>query len=88
MLQYTSFGETWYRGLTVSATKRFSERYQFLASYTLSKAEDNSTDFQSAFIPQNNGRGAIRRIRPGFRSASIPTASAGRRCRISGIVSC
>ena len=26
-------------------------------SYTLSKAEDNSTDFQSAFIPQNNGAG-------------------------------
>ena len=24
-------------------------------SYTLSKAEDNSTDFQSDFIPQNNG---------------------------------
>jgi outer membrane receptor for Fe3+-dicitrate len=26
-------------------------------SYTLSKAEDTSTDFQSAFIPQQNGRG-------------------------------
>ncbi len=60
ILQYSSFGETWYRGLTVSATKRFSNRYQFLASYTLSKAEDNSTDFQSAFIPQNNGAGRNR----------------------------
>jgi hypothetical protein len=30
---------------------------QFLLSYTLSKAEDNSTDFQSAFLPQDNGRG-------------------------------
>jgi len=57
ILQYTSFGETWYHGLTVSANKRFSNRYQFLASYTLSEAEDNSTDFQSAFIPQNNGVG-------------------------------
>ncbi len=57
VLQYTSFGETWYNGLTVSGTKRFSNRYQFLASYTLSKAEDNSTDFQSAFIPQSNGMG-------------------------------
>ncbi len=28
-----------------------------LVSYTLSKAEDNSTDFQSAFLPQDNGRG-------------------------------
>ncbi|HUE88583.1 MAG TPA: carboxypeptidase regulatory-like domain-containing protein [Vicinamibacterales bacterium] len=60
ILQYSSFGETWYRGLTVSATKRFTNRYQFLASYTLSKAEDNSTDFQSAFIPQNNGAGRNR----------------------------
>lgn len=60
ILQYTSFGETWYRGLTFTVNRRFSNRYQFLASYTLSKAEDNSTDFQSAFIPQNNGGGRDR----------------------------
>ncbi|MBI2834943.1 MAG: TonB-dependent receptor [Acidobacteria bacterium] len=57
ILQYTTFAETWYKGLTVSATKRYSNRYQFLASYTLSKTEDNSTDFQSAFLPQDSGRG-------------------------------
>ena len=57
ILQYTSFGETWYKGLTVSIHKRMSDNYQFLLAYTLSKAEDNSTDFQSAFIPQNNGQG-------------------------------
>jgi hypothetical protein len=57
ILQYTSFGETWYKGLTVSVNKRLSRRYQFMVSYTLSKAEDNSTDFQSAFIVQDNGRG-------------------------------
>jgi hypothetical protein len=57
ILQYTSFGDTWYRGLTATLSKQFSNRYQFLGSYTLSKAEDNSTDFQSAFIPQSNGRG-------------------------------
>jgi hypothetical protein len=57
VLQYTSFGETWYRGLTVAVTKRFSDRWQLLSSYTLSEAEDNSTDFQSAFIPENNGQG-------------------------------
>ncbi len=57
VLQYTDFGETWYRGLTVAISKRLSHRYQFLLSYTLSKAEDNSTDFQSAFIAQDNGRG-------------------------------
>ena len=57
VLQYTSFGETWYRGLTLSLTRRFTGRYQFLASYTWSKAEDNSTDFQSAFVPQRMGQG-------------------------------
>jgi hypothetical protein len=57
ILQYTSFGETWYRGLTVSANKRFGTSTQLLLSYTYSKAEDNSTDFQSAFIVQDNGRG-------------------------------
>jgi hypothetical protein len=57
VLQYTSFGDTWYKGLTLSLSKRFSHDYQFLLSYTLSKAEDNSTDFQSAFIPENNGLG-------------------------------
>jgi hypothetical protein len=56
VLQYTSFGETWYRGLTASLRGRLGDG-QFLASYTLSKAEDNSTDFQSNFIPENNGRG-------------------------------
>ncbi len=57
VLQYTSFGETWYRGGTLSLTKRFSNHYQFMVSYTVSKAEDDSTDFQSAFIPQRNGQG-------------------------------
>jgi hypothetical protein len=57
ILQYTSFGETWYKGLNLSLTRRLANNYQFLVSYTLSEAEDTSTDFQSAFIPQDNGRG-------------------------------
>ena len=57
VLQYTAFGQTWYKGVTVSLSKRFSHNYQFLASYTLGQAEDNSTDFQSQFLPQNNGEG-------------------------------
>lgn len=56
VLQYTSYGETWYRALSLSARRR-TDRYQFLASYVLSRAEDNSSDFQTAFIPQNNGMG-------------------------------
>lgn len=57
ILQYTSFGETWYHGATLSLNRRLANRFQYLVSYTYSKAEDTSTDFQSAFIPQNNGRG-------------------------------
>jgi hypothetical protein len=56
LLQFTSFGETWYRGLTLSATRR-DPGLQIQISYTLAKAEDNSTDFQSTSVPQNMGRG-------------------------------
>ena len=57
VLQYTSFGESWYKGLMGSLRKRFSHGSQFLLSYTLSKAEDTATDFQSTFIVQNSGFG-------------------------------
>jgi Carboxypeptidase regulatory-like domain/TonB dependent receptor-like, beta-barrel len=56
VLQYTDFGETWYRGLTLSVRRHLQAGY-LLASYTWSKAEDNSTDYQSAFIPENTGKG-------------------------------
>jgi hypothetical protein len=57
VLQYTPFGESWYKAATVSLNKRFTQQYQFQISYTLSKAEDSSTDFQSNFIVQNSGFG-------------------------------
>jgi hypothetical protein len=57
VLQYTSFGETWYRGVSVAATRRFMNRHQLMMNYTLSKAEDTGTDFQSEFIAQDSGRG-------------------------------
>jgi hypothetical protein len=57
LIQFTSFGESWYKGMTIELGKRLSHGYQFAASYTLSKAEDTSTDFQTAFLPQNNGYG-------------------------------
>jgi len=54
--QYTSWGQSWYRGLTVSLRKRFASRSEFLASYTWSKAEDLMADF--AFQqPQDGGDG-------------------------------
>ncbi|MBV9497591.1 MAG: TonB-dependent receptor [Acidobacteria bacterium] len=57
ILQYTSFGESWYKGLTLALNRRLANHYSYLVSYTLSKAEDTSTDFQSNFIVQNNGAG-------------------------------
>ena len=55
LYQYTSYGESWYKGLAVSLSKRFSHGYEFLASYTLSKAEDTSTDF--FIFPDEMGAG-------------------------------
>jgi hypothetical protein len=57
VLQYTPYGQSWYRGLTVAVNKRLSRRLQFASSYSLSNAEDNTSDFQSTFLPENNGRG-------------------------------
>ena len=57
VLQYTSFGETWYQAASITVTRRFMNRHQIMASYTLSKADDTGTDFQSEFIPQDSGRG-------------------------------
>ena len=77
VLQYTSFGETWYRGLTASVRGRLAGSGQFLASYTLSKAEDNSTDFQSNFIPQSNGSGRNPDDRTGLPVGFDPDAERG-----------
>jgi len=69
VLQYTSFGETWFRGLTLSLAGRFENRWFYRVGYTLSEAEDTSTDFQSAFLPQDNGRG-----RDAAQPAGLPVA--------------
>ncbi len=55
LLQYTSYGETWYKGLTLALSKRFSRGSEFLLSYTLSKAEDTVFDYYST--PEVSGRG-------------------------------
>jgi hypothetical protein len=57
VLQYTSFGETWYRALTLALDSRFRKAGAARLAYTWSKSEDTATDFQSAFLPQNNGVG-------------------------------
>lgn len=77
VLQYTSWGETWYRGVALSLRKRFSDRHHFHASYTLSRAEDTSADFQSFFIPQHNGRGRDPRRPHGLPLGFDPRAERG-----------
>ena len=46
-------GSSVYHGLTVNLRKRFSEKYEFLASYTWSHAIDDSTDLESPLSPQD-----------------------------------
>lgn len=77
ILQYTSYGDTWYRGLSVALRKRFAGRTQFVASYVLSKAEDVSSDFQSSFLPQNNGQGRDLNDRNGLPVGFDPQAERG-----------
>jgi hypothetical protein len=77
VLQYTSYGETWYRGLTVSLHKRLSRNHQFLAAYTLSSAEDTTTDFQSGFPPQDVGLGRNPVDPSGLPLGFDPTAERG-----------
>ncbi len=57
IIQQTAFADSWYTGLVTSLHRRFSHGLQFLLSYTLSKTEDTSTDFQSSFLVQNSGYG-------------------------------
>ena len=48
-----SSGSSTYHGLAVTATKRYSNNYQFLVSYTLSKVIDDVTDFITDLQPAN-----------------------------------
>ena len=49
-----SNGSSIYHGLTANLRKRFSNHYEFLASYTWSHAIDDSTDLQSTLTPQDS----------------------------------
>ena len=49
-----SNGSSVYHGLTANLRKRFSQHYEFLASYTWSHAIDDSTDLQSTTTPQDS----------------------------------
>jgi hypothetical protein len=49
-----SNGSSVYHGLTANLRKRFSNHYEFQASYTWSHAIDDSTDLQSTLTPQDS----------------------------------
>jgi Carboxypeptidase regulatory-like domain/TonB dependent receptor-like, beta-barrel len=49
-----SNGTSVYHGFSANLRKRFSSRYEFLASYTWSHAIDDSTDLQSTLTPQDS----------------------------------
>lgn len=56
VFQFTDFGRSRYRGLLLSLRRRLSGASDFMASYTFSKAEDNS----SVYIGQVESNGAGR----------------------------
>lgn len=49
-----SEGQSTYNALTIDVKRRFSNNFQFLASYTLSKSIDDSSDLQTLLLPQDN----------------------------------
>ena len=49
-----SNGSSIYHGFSANLRKRFSNRYEFLASYTWAHAIDDSTDLQSTLTPQDS----------------------------------
>jgi hypothetical protein len=50
----TSDGNSTYNALNVDVKKRFSNHFQFLASYTWSHSIDDSSDLQTLLLPQDN----------------------------------
>jgi hypothetical protein len=54
--QFSDFGETWYRGLLVSATRRFGTRGDVRVSYTWSAAEDNVSRYGGQVDDNGLGR--------------------------------
>jgi hypothetical protein len=51
---YSSKGSALYEGAILEVKKRFSSHFSVLANYTLSKAFDTTTDFNSDFGPVDN----------------------------------
>jgi len=50
----SSDGNSVYHAMNIDLKKRFSNNYQFLASYTWSHSIDDSSDLQTLLLPQDN----------------------------------
>ena len=50
----SSDGNSSYNALNIDLKKRFSDHFQFLASYTWSHSIDDSSDLQTLLLPQDN----------------------------------
>jgi carboxypeptidase family protein len=59
--QQESSGSSSYNALVVNLEKRWSQNFQFLASYTYSHAIDNSTDLQTLLTPQDSNNPQLER---------------------------
>ncbi|HEY7679439.1 MAG TPA: TonB-dependent receptor [Terriglobia bacterium] len=66
IVQQESSGNSVYHGMTVNFSKRFSNHFEFLSSWTWSHAIDDSTDLQTLLAPQNNNRPDLERSNSTF----------------------
>jgi hypothetical protein len=66
VVQQESSGSSFYNGLTVSITKRFSHNIQFFSNWTWSHAIDDSTDLQTLLEPQDNNLPRLERSNSTF----------------------
>lgn len=61
-----STANSWYNALIVQATKRYSKHFTLDAHYTFSKAEDDTTDFNSDFEPNDQLNAAAEKALSSF----------------------
>jgi len=66
VVQQESTGNSQYHGFTLTFTKRFTDHFEFLSSWTWSHSIDDSTDLQTLLAPQDNNRPDLERSNSTF----------------------
>ena len=64
--QQESSGNSFYNGLTVTLSRRFSQNFELLSSWTWSHTIDDSTDLQTLLQPQDNRNSRLERSSSSF----------------------